>query len=101
MQQMAKAGVPASKVFDTKDLFDDPHLKERGFIHDIHHPAHGNIRLLGWPARMSESEAEITAAPQLGEHTAQVVAADLGLTDEEIHDLQKQGILGSEKLAGQ
>lgn len=98
MQLIAKAGVPASKVFDTKDLFEDPHLQERGFIHEIDHPVHGDIRLLGWPPRMSESEAEITVAPQLGEHTTEVMVADLGLAEEEIHELQKQGILGSEKL---
>lgn len=100
MQLIAKAGVPASKVFDTKDLFEDPHLQERGFIHEIKHPIHGKIRLLGWPARMSESETNITAAPQLGEHTAEVIATDLGLTAEEIHEFRQQGILGNENPTG-
>jgi formyl-CoA transferase len=98
MHLIAEAGVPASKVFDTKDLFEDPHLQERGFIHEIDHPVHGKIRLLGWPARMSGSEADITAAPQLGEHTAQVLASDLGLTEEEIRAFRQQGILGNESL---
>jgi formyl-CoA transferase len=98
MHLIAQSGVPASKVFDTKDLFDDPHLQERGFIHEIDHPVHGKIRLLGWPARMSGSKADITAAPQLGEHTAEVVATDLGLTAEEIHEFRQQGILGNESL---
>ncbi len=101
MHLIAQAGVPASKVFDTSDLFEDPHLQERGFIHEIQHPDHGKVRLLGWPAQMSESKAEFMPAPRLGEHTAEVVANDLGFTQEEVRALQDQGILGNEKLTRQ
>jgi formyl-CoA transferase len=101
MQLIAQAGVPASKVFDTRDLFEDPHLQERGFIHEIDHPVHGKVPLLGWPARMSGSHADIIAAPQLGEHTAEVMASDLGMTEEKIQEFRQQGVLGSENLLDQ
>ena len=50
MQVLAKAGVPASAVLDTSDLYRNPHLVERGFVHELEHPAVGPIKLLGWPA---------------------------------------------------
>ena len=93
MQALCDGGVPASAVLDTKDLFDNPHLAARGFVREVDHAVHGRIRLLGWPARMSESEVPIEAAPLLGEHSRQVLAADLGLGAAEVDALLAAGIV--------
>ena len=94
MRALAEAGVPASAVLDTSDLYRNPHLVERGFVHEVEHAEVGPIKLLGWPARMSESKVPIKAAPLLGEHTREVVAADLGLSAQEVDDLVASGTLG-------
>ena len=96
MTELAEAGVCASQIYETSDLFDDPHLNERDFIHDLAHPEHGDIRLLGWPARMSASSVEIEPAPLLGQHTDNVLEEDLGLTAEEIASLRDRGAIGNE-----
>ena len=93
MRELAEAGVPASAVLDTSDLYRNPHLVERGFVHEVEHPAVGPIKLLGWPARMSGSQVPIKAAPLLGEHSREVVAADLGLSATDIDDLVDRGVL--------
>ena len=95
MRLLAEAGVPASAVLDTSDLYRNPHLVERGFVHEVEHAAVGPIKLLGWPARMSESKVPIKAAPLLGEHSREVVAADLGLSAEEVDGLVGRGVLGA------
>jgi formyl-CoA transferase len=96
MKELAGGGVPASAVFDTKDLFNDPHLNARGFIHRFPGKADaGDISLLGWPARMSESEVALELAPHLGANTAEVLHAELGLSAEEIEHLTTEGVLGS------
>jgi formyl-CoA transferase len=94
MKAFAEAGVPASAVYETSDLFVDPHLLERGFVHEVEHKEHGPIRLLGWGARLAEGDVEITPAPLLGEHSAEVVAADLGLANEEVEALLSEGVIG-------
>jgi formyl-CoA transferase len=94
MKLLADGGVPASAVFDSVDLFKDRHLNERGFIHEVEHEAHGQIRLLGWPAQLSDSKVEISAASLLGKHTDEVIAADLDLSASEIADLRSQGLFG-------
>ena len=94
MRILAAAGVPASAVFDTLDLFNDPHLNARSFVKTIEHETLGPVRILGWPARMSRSEVEIEPAPFLGAHTAEVLAEDLGLGSAEIEILREQGVLG-------
>jgi formyl-CoA transferase len=93
MSHLGKAGVPCSAVLDTKDLYDDPHLNERGFVHTIEHPQHGVVRLLGWAPRMSRSEVAIERAPLLGEHTAQVLAAELGIGGDEVEALRRSGVV--------
>jgi formyl-CoA transferase len=96
MKQIGEAGVPCSAVLDTRDLFEDPHLLARGFIKTVQHPAHGPVRLLGWPARMSASEVEIEPSPLLGQHTAEVLSADLGLDENELRALREQGAIAFE-----
>ena len=93
MRELNEAGVPASAVFDTRDIFNDPHLQERGFIHTVEHESLGPIRLLGWPARLSASEVPIKAAPLLGRHTSEVLAEDLSLGEEEIQQMAKAGTI--------
>ena len=94
MRQLAEGGVPASAVLDTKDLYENPHLLSRGFVHEVEHAALGPVKLLGWPARMSESAVPIQAAPLLGQHTREVVAADLGLSETELQELMEAGVIG-------
>jgi len=95
MKLLAEAGVPASAVFDTLDLFDDPHLNARRFVKTVDHPSLGKIRLLGWPARMSASEVEIEPAPFLGAQSAEVLAEDLGLDADAVEALRGRGVVGA------
>ena len=94
----SQGGVCASPVNDTSELFTDEHLLERGFIKTIEHRDYGQVKLLGWPARMSKSQVEPIASPLLGEHTDSVIASDLGMSESEILDLQNQGVLGNEEI---
>ena len=96
MKHLSEGGVPSSAVFDTTDLYTDPHLLERGFIHEVDHEEIGRIKLLGWPPRMSESSVPITASPVLGRHTDEVIMADLGLTEADIETLRANGAIGDE-----
>jgi formyl-CoA transferase len=93
MRILGEAGVPCSAIMDTRDLFEDPHLRSRGFVHELHHEAVGPIRLLGWAPRMSESTVPLKAAPLLGQHSGEVVGADLEMGAAEVAALFGRGIL--------
>ncbi len=93
MRVLGEAGVPCSATFDTRDLYDDPHLNARGFVKTVEHPQHGEVRLLGFAPRMSKSEVEFERAPLLGEHTDEVLAQELGLADPELRELREKGVL--------
>ena len=93
MQTLGEAGVPCSANLDTYDLFHDPHLTERGFIHTLEHPTHGEIKLLGWAPRMSKSNVPIERGPLMGEHSDEVLRGDLEISDDQIAELREAGVV--------
>ncbi|MBW2423780.1 MAG: CoA transferase [Deltaproteobacteria bacterium] len=93
MSLLGAAGIPCSATFDTMDLFDDPHLNERGFVHTVTHPTAGEVRLLGFAPRMSRSQVPIERPPGLGEHTDAVLGEELGLDAERLKALRAAGAI--------
>lgn len=98
MKELSEGGVPASATFDTLDLYTDPHLVGRGFVHKLEHEEQGEVTVLGWPPRLSESEVAVQAAPLLGKHTAEVLREDLGLAEAEVAELLEQGAIACGKV---
>ena len=93
MSILGAAGVPVSKNFDTRDLFHDEHLNERGFVHTLDHPEHGQIRLLGFAPRMSASYVPIRHGPLMGEHSDEVLRDDLGIGNDRLEELRGRGVV--------
>ena len=93
MEQMREVGVPSGPVLDSGEIFTNEHLRERGMLVDIEHPTRGPMTLLGCPIRLSESPAVHRRAPLLGEHTAQVLAEELGLAESELEALSESGVV--------
>ena len=89
MKILGEAAVPCSATMDTAELYDDPHLNERGFIKTLPHPKLGDVRMLGFPTRMSANAVEMTPPPDLGQHTDAVLSKDLGLDASALVDLRK------------
>ncbi len=94
MHLLGSAGVPCSAVFDTLDLFTDRHLKERELIHTVEHPTAGPVRLMRNPVLSESSQVPLAAAPGLGEHSEEVLSADLGLGGDRFASLKERGIVG-------
>jgi formyl-CoA transferase len=93
MRVLAEAGVPCSAVLDTRDLFQDPQLRARGFVKRVQHEVLGEVPILGSPFRLSRSHVELAAAPVLGRHTDEVLRADLGLSESELRALHESGVV--------
>jgi len=88
MKILGEAAVPCSATMDTAELYDDPHLNERGFIKTLPHPKLGDVRMLGFPTRMSANAVEMTPPPELGQHTDAVLSKELGLDASALVDLR-------------
>jgi formyl-CoA transferase len=93
MHELAPAGVPCTAVLSTRDLWEDPHLRERGLIETLDHPEYGSFDLMRSPTRMSASNVELEAAPLLGQHTDEVLSSDLNLTAAELAELHASDVI--------
>lgn len=93
---MQSAGIAASTVENSRDLFEDPQLKHRGSLHYMEHPVIGR-HAYGRPAfRLSKTPDRQSAAPALGQHNEYVCKQILGLSDDEIAQLLVDRVLTTE-----
>ncbi|HTM77476.1 MAG TPA: CoA transferase [Devosia sp.] len=93
MTELGDAGVPASAVFDTLELQNDPYLRKRGTFVTVNHPVRGEVVVPGWPVKLSDSSVTITAPPLLGADTADIYTKLLGMTPEVMEALRAEGII--------
>jgi formyl-CoA transferase len=93
MRLMGDAGVPCGATLDTGEVLADPHLHARDMIVDIEYPTRGTYQTVGCPVKLSDSPAEVTRPPLLGEHTAEVLDALCGVTADEVQKLRSQGVV--------
>ena len=90
-----QAGVAAAPALGVPALFDDPHLRARGFWESVSHPEGGTQDVDGVPWRLSRSPAHIRLpAPRLGEHNDYVLRGLLGLSEEEVQALGEAEVIG-------
>ncbi len=74
---------------DAKDLFECPHLRERGFFVEVDHPAAGRAEYPGMGPKLSGMEFGVNrAAPLLGQHNHEIFCGELGYSPEDLVDLR-------------
>ena len=92
-------GVPAGAVAKGGEIIDDPHLEARGFWDVVDHPEVGRYKQVTTPWRLSKNPRKAaTPAPGLGEHNGYVLGDILGLSNQEIEELEEQGIIGTRPI---
>ena len=86
---LRRAGVPAFPVMNFEMLAADPHLHHRGVFTDVDHPEIGATRVMRAPWIFSDLDCPITRhGPLMGQDTADVLHRVLGLSADEIADLE-------------
>ncbi|MGD0074875.1 MAG: CoA transferase [Candidatus Binataceae bacterium] len=93
MKILGEAGVPCGKVLDTLELFDDPHLRERGMMETVQHPTRGEVTMPACPVKLEDSSVPLVSAPLLGQHNREVYAEYLGLGAGDLDQLKADGVI--------
>jgi len=93
MKVLGDAGVPCGACQDTGEVLEDPHLVAREMIVDVDYPVRGTYKTVGSPIKLSDSPAQITRPPLLGEHTAELLSEICGVTPEDVARMKQAGVV--------
>jgi crotonobetainyl-CoA:carnitine CoA-transferase CaiB-like acyl-CoA transferase len=75
LAKLQQADVPAAVLNTLDEVFDDPQVKHLGLRQDLPHKRVGTVGLVRNAVRMSATPPDIrSAAPELGEHTDEILA---------------------------
>ncbi|MFC2067092.1 CaiB/BaiF CoA transferase family protein [Chloroflexota bacterium] len=94
MSLLQGQGVSAGVVQDAGDLAGDPQLKARDFFIRLEHPELGKTISDATPIKLSHAPAKYSrAAPTPGQENNYVFRELLGMSDDEIAELGKSGVI--------
>ena len=87
-------GVPTGPVNTAEDVFADPHVKARGMLMEIDDPEVGAFRFARTPPHLSAAPTPpAEPAPNLGQHTREILEDLLGYAPAEVDDLAAEGVV--------
>jgi crotonobetainyl-CoA:carnitine CoA-transferase CaiB-like acyl-CoA transferase len=81
-------------VNSVDDLPSDPQVRANGYVTEVEHPQHGAIEMVGLPVTLSETPGSIRrVAPELGQHTEEVLLDVLDWDWERIGALREKKVI--------
>jgi formyl-CoA transferase len=86
--------IPVGPILSMKEIAEDESLRRTGTVVEVDHPTRGKYLTVGNPIKLSDSPAEVTRSPLLGEHTKEILHNVLGYGDEEIAAIEASGAIG-------
>jgi benzylsuccinate CoA-transferase BbsF subunit len=93
VEEFCRAGLAAAPSRDARDLYADPHLRDRGAFVKIDHPELGELEMVRTPWKIPGRELPASHAPLLGEHNLMALKDLLGLSDQEIEALRSKDVI--------
>ena len=88
LEQLLAAGVPVGKIRGVREA-----LRTSGATTTVSHPTVGDLELVAAPFSLLDAAVRPPAPPPLlGEHTAAVLA-ELGVSEERLAELERQGVI--------
>jgi crotonobetainyl-CoA:carnitine CoA-transferase CaiB-like acyl-CoA transferase len=90
LQVFERAEVTAAPVYDIAQFLADPHVRARQIVVDLPDSEMGSVPMHAVVPRLSGTPGAIrTPAPELGEHTREILGA-LGITNDELARLREK-----------
>jgi formyl-CoA transferase len=88
LRLLEAAEIPCGPVNSYAELVEDEQVRANGYLTEVDDPRLGRMRLPGPAVQLSESPAHLRPAPELGQHTEEVLQ-DLGYSWDEIARLRE------------
>ena len=93
LKALGDARVPAGRVYTARDICEDPHYRARDMIQRFNLPNGQPIDMPGIVPKLSATPGQTNwVGPELGQHTAEVLAS-IGRSPEQIEALRQMGVI--------
>jgi len=87
-----KTGAACAPVRTLHEVLADPHLRQRGMIHDIDHPEYGKLVVMHSPIHYGGvKQPDYRGSGEMGADIDAIFGGELKMTKAEIEDLRKAG----------
>ena len=94
LEEFEKAEAAIGPAYDIGQIFQDPQYQARGDIIEVPDEDLGPIKMTNAFPFMSETPAEIRhAGPRKGEHNRDILVGELGLSEQDLAELEKDGVI--------
>lgn len=94
LAKLREAGLPCGPINDVPDVFEHPQAQARDLALEAEHPTAGQVRMTGFPYKLSQTPVEVRHPPPLlGQHTEEVLVELLEYSAEEIMGLRERGVV--------
>ncbi len=93
VEKLEQARIPCGPIYKYDEVLNHEQILHREMIIDYEDPVAGPMKMLGFPAKMSKTSAQLRMpAPQLGQHNEEILTK-LDYTTEEIESLKQNSII--------
>ena len=92
LQLLTDDGIPAGPIRFVEELFDEPQIRANDLITDLEHVEAGQIKMVGLPAKFSDTPLVANPPPALGQQTDSILK-ELGFDLNQIQILRAQKII--------
>lgn len=89
MEILQAANVAAVPSLNCEEIYNDRHLKSRGFVKEVEHPERGKQVVTGPPWILSATATNLDTSPLMGQHNDYIFGDLLGLSKHEISKLRE------------
>ena len=93
MEVLEAEGVPCGPINNLAQMYSDPQVRSREMLVELEDPELGTLKNIGIPVKLSRTPGRIRRrAPDLGEHTQEVLL-EAGYTTDEVSRLLESGVV--------
>lgn len=94
VEELEQAGIPCGPVNTINQVASDPQIAARNMFIDVKHPTAGMFKVVNSPFKFSRTHYKVErAAPELGEHTSEILSQLPGMTQDRISRLRDSGVI--------
>jgi crotonobetainyl-CoA:carnitine CoA-transferase CaiB-like acyl-CoA transferase len=94
LRRLREAGLIVAPVNTYAEVANDPQVRENDYIVPVEHPVLGPSLMVGFPIRFSATPVKMgPTAPQLGQHTEEVLLDICGYGWDEIAEMKTAGAI--------